>query len=257
MKRFILFSLFLSQPAWAAFRVVLDPGHGGTDHGAVFQSGSSRVAEKEITLILAKQVARLLREEKDLEVALTRQDDREVPLPLRSQIANENQADLFISIHMNSTQPETMGRTEGVETYILNTATDASSRRLAQIEKNSDVDLILKDLRLDANLPRSKKLACALQQNLVRVTASKAPQLIQHRDRGVKQALFYVLLGTNMPSVLLELGFINSARDRSMLLAPRTQELMSRAISTAIQEYRQSFKNPLILASHLNKCKIN
>jgi N-acetylmuramoyl-L-alanine amidase len=126
------------------FRVVIDPGHGGSDEGTVYYSGKQRIAEKWLTLQLAKRTARQLRA-RGYFVTLTRQDDRDVPLGDRTQLANSLGADVFISLHINSSENLRLGsrfsrtqskEAEGIETYILNNTTDASSRRLAQLENS-------------------------------------------------------------------------------------------------------------------------
>jgi N-acetylmuramoyl-L-alanine amidase len=264
---------FLSSASWAEarpqpFRVVLDPGHGGADEGTVYRTSSSRIAEKVLTLQLARKVARQLRGRGYL-VTLTRNDDHEVALGTRTQIANQLGAQIFISIHMNSSEEARRKDAEGIETYILNNTTDASSKRLARLEnsvisssptvggtppEDRDVALILKDLRLDGNLSSSKRLACSLQEHLVRATSNRANLL--RRNRGVKQALFHVLLGADMPSVLVETGFLNSAHDRSFALSMRGQGIASRAIADAVDHYRNRLKGVNNLTS-LSRCKVN
>lgn len=239
----------------APFRVVIDPGHGGSDHGTVFDNGILQIAEKDVTLMIARQVAEQLRA-KGFHVTLTRQNDKEIPLGARTQLANRLGADIFLSIHMNSgDSPEA----EGIETFILNNTTDASSRRLAHLEntvishdgidtpEQADVALILRDLRLDANLSESKRLACAIQSGL---TEGK------RRSRGVKQALFHVLLGADMPSVLVEAGFLSSPRDRALVLSPQGRRAMSASIANAVEQFKQS-KGTRIAHSTLNRCKVN
>jgi N-acetylmuramoyl-L-alanine amidase len=273
---FAAFSLALPSSASAGidlslfkkpFRVVIDPGHGGYDHGTIYTQGSQKIAEKDLTLALAHQTAAQLRAQ-GFSVILTREKDQDVALPARTALANKLGADVFISIHMNS------GGAEGIETYILNNATDASSKRLAQLENSviepdsagspeqNDVALILKDLRLDANLSESKRLACAVQANLIRGSA-RAQQAVfprspasSPRNRGVKQALFYVLLGADMPSVLVEAGFINSARDRATVLSPAGRKHLALAIAQSVDQFRQS-RESRRTAMALNKCKIH
>jgi N-acetylmuramoyl-L-alanine amidase len=247
------------------FRVVIDPGHGGSDEGTVFENEKIRIAEKTVTLQLARKVAQQLKRQ-GYEVTLTRNQDREVPLPHRTALANRLKADVFISLHMNSTQTLNLNDAEGVETFILNNATDASSRRLARLEnalisqekpgspQQWDVALILKDLRLDANLAKSKQLACQVQSKLVSATSN--PLSKAKRNRGVRQALFHVLLGADMPSVLVEAGFLNSHHDRKFILSPKGQTAMSKAISEAIDLYRKQKESPRSTFS-LHKCKIN
>ncbi len=250
--------LFLTPlSASAAFRVVIDPGHGGSDLGTTFDNGTIQIAEKDVTLALAQETARELRA-KGIEAILTRTKDQELPLPARTAMANKLKADVFISIHMNSTAVAGATIVEGVETFILNNTTDASSRRLAQLENavlggvkgqnpvENDVALILKDLRLDANLSESKRLACSIQEQL---STNK-------RNRGVKQALFYVLLGADMPSVLVEAGFLNSARDRELVLSPTGQKKIAKAITQAMLRFSREKNTPKATVV-LSRCQIH
>ncbi len=279
----------------AVFKVVIDPGHGGADEGTVYSSGRTRIAEKTVTLQLSRQIANLLRSQ-GVSVTLTRNEDREVPLPERTALANRLKADVFISIHINSTDKgkqnqEHLDAAEGVETFILNHTTDASSKRLAHLENSvfselnvknygkdshtptsvpMDVALILKDLRLDANLSESKRLACTIQKNLVlsalrpsdpihsrELTFTKGSKnAAKKRDRGVKQALFHVLLGADMPSVLVEPGFLSSARDRTWILSAQGRFKVSHAIAQAIEQFRRH-QTATYGALSLSKCKVN
>jgi len=245
------------------FRVVIDPGHGGPDEGTVFVHGATRLTEKEVTLQLAQRVAQQLLAQ-GIQVTLTRTTDQEVTLPRRTALANQLGADVFISIHMNSTHDSSLTEAEGVETYILNSTSDALSKRLARLENSvisqptespeqMDVALILKDLRLDANLSESKRLACSIQKSLVAAT-SKRP-LFTKRNRGVKQALFHVLLGADMPSILVEAGFLSSPRDRALVTSPEGQTKMSQAIAQAVAEFqhRKNMKSRFAF----NRCKVN
>jgi N-acetylmuramoyl-L-alanine amidase len=176
---------------------------------------------------------------------------------------------------MNSTSGLSLTDAEGIETYILNNATDASSRRLAHLENqvlnpntatNSpeqlDVALILKDLRLDANLSESKRLACVIQDGLVhatrqlRLTEGVRRPRARLRNRGVKQALFHVLLGADMPSVLVEAGFLSNARDRALVLSSRGQQSLSSAIVQAVEHFRKT-KGTAHALSTLSRCKVH
>jgi N-acetylmuramoyl-L-alanine amidase len=270
------------------FKVVIDPGHGGSDTGTTFYNGMYQITEKSVTLLLARQVSDQLRAE-GIDATLTRRDDRDLSLGKRTELANRLGADLFLSIHMNSTHVQGRGDPEGVETYILNNATDASSRRLAHLEntvishvgietpEQADVALILRDMRLDANLSESKRLACALQSNLagrglakvrllgstqngaqnrVQSAALLAARRTAQRNRGVKQALFHVLLGADMPSVLVEAGFLSSAHDRAIVLSPDGRKMIANAIVRAIEQYR-SLKGTRAATVALNSCKVH
>ncbi len=264
----LLALILVSASAWSAprpFRVVIDPGHGGADLGAIYQKGSERLAEKDLTLLLSQQVARRLRA-RGFQVTLTRDDDREVALPTRTALANKLNADVFLSIHMNSTANPSSADAVGIETYILNGTSDASSKRLAHLEnsvlgesdaahdsqENLDVALILKDLQLDANQGESKRLACHVQSQLV---ASTMGNRLSPRNRGVRQALFHVLLGADMPSVLVEAGFISNPQDRSLVLSTRGQTQMSEAIAAAIDRFRLQ-KGTAEARSTLSRCQV-
>ena len=283
-KRFIYVSewavliSFCSGPRWAEashiFNVVIDPGHGGIDEGAVYRSSGRKLAEKDITLQVAKKVAERLRN-RGVQVTLTRTSDTEITLPSRTALANRLKADLFLSIHLNSTgNPDRMKEAEGVETFILNNTTDATSKRLAYLENRGlgtlpqvttdtpqaftggmDVALILKDLQLDANLAGSKLLACSLQDQMLATTSAVMGNAAA-RSRGVKQSLFHVLLGADMPSALIEIGFLSSPHDRMLLTSLQGQELMSSAINRAIDVYQRDRNSPL---AHLilSRCKIH
>lgn len=252
----IAISCVWSLPASAApkaFTVVLDPGHGGADYGAASGHGSARVLEKNLTLAIARETARALQARK-IQVSLTRDTDVELPLSVRTSFANRLKADVFISIHMNSS-PEAEIPEGGAETYILNTTTDESSKRLAHLEnsvlggsaelsnQSSDVALILKDLRLDANLPESKRLACLVQRG-------------QGGKRGIKQALFFVLLGADMPSALFEAGFINATKDRARIAQGPALRALAESLASAIATFRDDRGTPRARAT-LSNCPIH
>ena len=231
------------------FHVVLDPGHGGADEGAAFRAPRQLLREKDVTLLIAQEVARQLRA-RGIEVTLTRTTDADVPLAVRTSFANRLGADVFISLHLNSTQAGHDPHAEGIETYILNNTSDASSRRLAQLENSvigaqleevasdqTDVALILKDLQLDGNLGESRRLACLLQANLVRSARTKNAHA---RDRGVKQALFHVLLGADMPSALIEAGFLSHAQDRALMTTLMGRRTLAQGVAQAILRFKEA-----------------
>ncbi len=270
MLLFTAFTLLASAPWGQAaprpFRVVLDPGHGGADLGATAEQDGKLLAEKDLTLALALEAKKQL-QLRGIQVSLTRSRDAEVPLSERTALANRQKADLFISIHMNSTPSGQRNPSpRGVETFILNNTSSESSLRLAYLENSSnrpnlpevktqadsaDVALILKDLTLDANLSESKRLACAIQDTLVRVTGAKGP-----RDRGVKQALFHVLLGADMPSALLEAGFMSSPEDRTQVLQPLTRMKQAIAIAQAVDQFRKDSGTRQARQS-LSQCRVH
>ena len=217
-------------------RVVVDAGHGGKDTGAI---GPHGVREKDMALAIAKKVAARL---KDLgfTVVMTRKDDTFIALDDRTRIANEARADLFISIHCNAAKRRKL---EGVETWTLNVGSDRYAARLAAFENAeadrtvSDLRLILADLATKANATDARDLAQSVQSSLMRTLRSRVGQV---RDHGVKQALFYVLLGTHMPSILVETGFISNPADEARLKSKRFQDGTAEAIARGVKDFIES-----------------
>ena len=214
-------------------RVVIDAGHGGRDAGAV---GPHGVREKEMALSIARKVAIRLKA-LGFTVILTRRDDTFVSLDDRTRIANEAHADLFVSIHCNAARKRKL---EGVETWTLNVASDRYAARLAAFENAdadrtvSDLRLILADLATKANASDARELAQSVQASLVRTLRSRVGAV---RDHGVKQALFYVLLGTHMPSILVETGFISNPAEEARLKSTRFQEGTAEAIARGVKDF--------------------
>lgn len=220
-------------------RIVIDAGHGGKDTGAIGKDG---LYEKNITLGLAKKLAQRVKEELNLEVILTRDTDRFIPLEERTAIANTRHADLFISLHLNaSPNPQT----EGVETYFLNLTTDEDSIRVAARENATstkrigDLQKILKDLMLNTKIEESARLAGHVQKRLVEALNEKFAPVKSH---GVKQAPFYVLIGAQMPSILVEASFISNDRDRERLLKEEYQDQIVEGILRGIDGYIKETK---------------
>jgi N-acetylmuramoyl-L-alanine amidase len=223
--------------------------------------------EKELTLALARETARILRA-RGVTTILTRTEDKDVPLGARTALANRLKADVFLSIHMNSIDTPMVVGAEGFETYILNNTTDATSKRLAHLENSVlspeeraaaespeqlDVALILRDLRLDANLSESKRLACIVQDHLM--GTAKAAK-IKTRNRGVRQALFHVLLGAEMPSVLVEAGFLSNARDRENMQSPKGRHALGAALAKSILSFRDT-RGTSQAQLTLSRCKVH
>jgi N-acetylmuramoyl-L-alanine amidase len=237
------------QLALGVRRVVIDPGHGGKDFGAPgFFPG---VHEKDVALEIAKRVARKLREELGLEVMLTRNDDRYLTLEERTAFANTRNGDLFVSIHTNASRDP---RAYGTETYFLNLATDDESIRVAAMEnatstKNiSDLHSILNDLLKNAKINESSRLAAFVQGALVKNLNLKGYDRI--KDKGVKQAPFYVLLGARMPSILVETAFISNREECQRLTNPSYQDNLADSIIKGVRTYIQqlsptAFREPV------------
>jgi len=231
-------SALAKQLALGVSRIVIDPGHGGRDYGAPgYLKG---VHEKHVTLQIARKLAQLIREELECEVFLTRNGDRFLTLEERTAIANTKNADLFISIHTNSHKDR---RAYGIETYFLNLATDDDAIRVAAMEnatstKNiSDLQTILYDLMQNAKINESSRLAGNVQVSVV--THLKSRRWSRIKDKGVKQAPFYVLLGAQMPAILVETGFISNPRECKRLVDPQYQKRVSEAIVMGVKKYIQ------------------
>ena len=218
-------------------KIVLDPGHGGKDPGAI---GIGGIAEKDIVLAVAKKLANKLKEEMGVQVILTRTDDRFIPLEDRTAIANAQEADLFVSLHMNASPN---GEAKGLETYYLDNTTDEASLRLAARENStsrknvSDLQFILSDMTQNMKLEDSITLAHRLHQSLV---DSMSKRLTDVKDLGVKKALFYVLVGARMPSVLVEMFFITNKTEGRAMSQESYQNAVVDALYEGIAKYKES-----------------
>ncbi len=225
---------FAWPPATDSVRIVIDAGHGGHDSGAV---GVDGLVEKEITLAISRMLHAHLNEVPGFDVYLTRTDDRYLSLRERSEIANRLQADLFISIHGNAGRRATA---QGFEIFIAGRrADDADAMALASLENGGETDFVVSDtqnmlaeLALADQRQQSARAADAL---LRRVTGKLAVE-----NRGVKQAPFWVLLGSNMPAVLIETGFLSNHQESRLLADPAYQRQMTQALSDALEALRPS-----------------
>lgn len=214
--------------------IVIDPGHGGKDPGAI---GANGLREKDVVLKLSKLLARKIREELHCEAVLTRTDDRFLPLERRTAIANMERADLFISLHTNAHKYRSA---QGIETYFLNVALDEHSMNLAAKEnatskKNiSDLQVILNDLMLNTKIFESSSLAKFVQQGLLRELRQGYKKV---RDRGVRQAPFYVLIGAKMPAILVEIGYITNFIENKRLCSDNYLARVASGIVKGIDSY--------------------
>jgi N-acetylmuramoyl-L-alanine amidase len=225
------------NPGPAVRKIVLDPGHGGKDPGAI---GSGGIAEKDIVLAVAKKLANKLKRDMGADVVLTRTDDRFIPLEERTAIANAQGADLFISLHMNaSPNPEA----RGLETYYLDNTNDEASLRLAARENGtsrkqvSDLQFILSDMIQNMKLEDSINLAHRLHHSLVGRLSSGFTEV---KDLGVKKALFYVLVGARMPSVLVEMFFISNPAEARAMSEESYQDTVVEALYDGILKHNES-----------------
>ena len=218
-------------------RVVIDPGHGGRDTGTI---GPSGLKEKDLVLDIAYRLKERLEQELGTDVLLTRRDDRFVPLEERTAIANQNSADLFISIHANASRNRGVS---GIETYVLDFARSAAEREIASRENASaqrnirELENLLRQIALEDYNEESRDFAHVIQRNLVE---DLSPQMSDPHDRGVKQAPFIVLIGSNMPSILTEIGFISNPADERYFRQEEARNQVADALFRGVEAYLRS-----------------
>src|SRR5262245_52606368 len=229
--------------------IVLDAGHGGHDPGA---TGPSGLTEKEVVLDVVKRVARLIEEDLKVKVALTRSADIFVPLRDRTNFANKQRADLFVSVHANA-HPNSVS--EGVETYFLSSeASDSDARQVAAAE-NGVVQLETPASRARGDVLKS--ILWALAQSEFQQESSFMAETVQDSmtrslnlvNRGVKQAGFYVLGGAAMPAILIEIGFMTNPKEEKRLGTPAYREAVARAIHAGLSEYKRRYDQRVATAA--------
>lgn len=215
-------------------RIVIDPGHGGHDNGT---HGPSGLQEKDLVLDVSKRLAKLLEERLGSEVILTRSDDTFIPLEERTQIANDKKADLFLSVHANSSQIRTA---DGVETYYLSfttskTALDVAARENASSQRSIyDLQELLQKIALKDKVDESREFASRVQTALTALSVKSGTKI---RDRGVRKAPFVVLIGASMPSVLAEIGFLSNAADETLMRKPEQRQKIAEALYKGVASY--------------------
>ncbi len=221
--------------------IVLDAGHGGHDPGA---RGPNGVQEKDVVLDVTRRAARMIEDGLGIKVVLTRSTDVFVPLRERTNFANKQRADLFVSIHANA-HPQSVS--EGVETYFLSSeATDNAARQTAAIENNV-VELESPQSRQKTDLLKSILWDMAqseFQQEssfLAETVQDSMTQSLRLVSRGVKQAGFYVLGGAAMPAILIEIGFLTNPKEERKLASPEHREAIARAIYASLAEYKRRY----------------
>ncbi len=237
------------QLALGVKRIVIDPGHGGKDPGAIgYLKG---IREKNVTLEISRRLAKKIRLRLGCEVILTRNSDTFLSLEERTAIANTKNADLFISVHTNANRAMAC---RGIETYFLNLATDedailVAARENATSAKNiSDLQTIFSDLMKNAMIDESSRLAGYVQESMIRELKPKYQWI---KDKGVKKAPFYVLLGAEMPSILIETAFITNPRECRRLNSASYQEDLANAIVTGLQRYIKDIHPTAHIKAHL------
>jgi N-acetylmuramoyl-L-alanine amidase len=221
-------------------RVVLDPGHGGHDEGT---AGPNGLLEKDLVLDVALRLGKLIESRMGSEVIYTRSDDTFIPLERRTAIANEKQADLFLSIHANSSPYPRIG---GVESYYLNftNAKDAlavASRENASSDKSVfELHDLIQKITLQDKAEESKEFAGCVQAALFPFAARYDPGI---KNRGVKKAPFVVLIGASMPSVLAEIGFLSNSREEALLKKSDHRQKLAEALYHGVSHYAQSLSH--------------
>ncbi len=235
----------LAAPA-APYIVVIDPGHGGSDVGAsVPLKGRKRLTEKEVALKIATLTARLLKDPvynkalgRPIKVLLTRSSDKELSLEQRAEVARSANAHLFLSIHANS-DPSHHAR--GLETYFLNNTNLESASKLEKIENKrskkysaNSTALLIRSIATDATVASSKQAAETIHNSLTNHLRSLEWKV---RDRGVRQGLFYVLLDTQVPSVLLEAFFLSNPQDREYVSQPENREKIAEGLARGVLRF--------------------
>ena len=215
-------------------RIVVDAGHGGHDTGTI---GPNGLYEKDLVLDVALRLGKLLENRLGADVVYTRDDDTFVPLETRTAIANQQQADLFISIHANSSRDPSA---RGVETYYLNftssrDALEVAARENAVSEASiHELQDLVKKIALKEKIEESREFATDVQTSLHTGLAAKAPAI---RDRGVKKAPFIVLIGANMPSILAEISFISNPADEKKLQTPDYRQKIAESLYKGVAKY--------------------
>jgi N-acetylmuramoyl-L-alanine amidase len=215
-------------------RIVIDPGHGGHDTGTI---GPNGFTEKDLVLDVSLRLGRLLESKLGAEVVYTRDDDTFIPLESRTAVANQSQADLFLSVHANSSRDQ---GARGIETYYLNftsseDALEVAARENAVSEKSiHELQDLVKKIALKDKIEESREFASEVQSALYKGLSKKNKGL---RNRGVKKAPFVVLIGANMPSILAEISFLSNATDARQLKTPQYRQRIAEALYKGVAEY--------------------
>ena len=223
-------------------RIVIDPGHGGRDPGTI----SKGLSEAALTLDVALRLEKLLQKELGVEVVLTRRTDVFIPLEERTAIANRQNADLFLSIHANSSRST---GAKGIETYFLSFASSPEAEEVAARENSASeremhqLPDIIKAITLNNKLDESRDLANMVQESLV-TNLKKTNKDV--RSRGVKKAPFVVLIGAQMPSVLAEIAFITNRQELQLLKTSAYKDKIAQALHAAVLRYRKSLKGAAV-----------
>jgi N-acetylmuramoyl-L-alanine amidase len=230
-------------------KIVIDPGHGGHDTGTI---GPDGLQEKDLVLEVGRRLGKLLQTRLGAEVVYTRKNDTFIPLETRTAIANQQRADLFISIHANSSHDSDA---RGVETYYLNftsspEALEVAARENAVSEKSIyELQDLVKKIAMKEKIEESREFAGDVQASLHSGLAAKSPAI---RDRGVKKAPFIVLIGANMPSILAEISFVSNPTDEHRLETSEYRQRIAESLYRGIAKYVDGLSG-VKMASKLEK----
>ncbi len=233
---------------WLLDTIVIDPGHGGRDPGAI---GVGKLREKDVTLSIGTKLGKILAKKMpEVKVIYTRKTDKFVELRRRTQIANENGGKLFVSIHANANRDR---RAAGFETYILGTEKGEAARSVVERENAviqfedpssqqhyDGINVILATMAQSAFLRQSEQLAARVQREMAR-------KLTRHKmkDRGVKQAPFWVMVGASMPCILVETGFITNRHEAKILKTARHQQEMAESIFAGLKNFKEEYESAI------------
>ena len=237
----VLTNLESDRQKWQIDRIVIDPGHGGKDPGAV---GPNGVLEKDVVLRISRYLKTMLEKDLGVDVIMTRDSDTFIPLHQRTEIANQNAAKLFISIHANANKNRTV---QGTSTYILGTAKTDEAVEAARLENSvikleespqkyphlEDEQFILSSMAQSEFTRESEQLAAAVQNNTSRLSGL--------RDRGVKQGDYYVLIGASMPNILFETAFISNPAEERKLKTSAFQKKIAKGIFEGIKDFKSLY----------------
>ena len=233
------------QPPRARYRIMIDPGHGGRDPGAI---GIGGLEEKTVVLAISKRLGKKLASRLPVEVVYTREKDAFIPLPERTARANAAGADLFLSIHANASKNP---QAQGVETYYLNNTNNRATIRLASLEnglrdvqpaehKESELSYILSDLIQNGKAEESLSLAQALQTSMITHVSKRHSRV---RNLGVKKGPFYVLVGAHMPCVLVEVSFLTHRLQGKLLRSSVYREAIAEGLFQGIARFIRDGQN--------------
>lgn len=239
----ILDELAHEREKWKINKIIIDPGHGGKDPGCV---GPNQIYEKNITLAIARAVQAELQKRMDVEVILTRNNDTFIPLERRTQMANQADGKLFISIHVDANKVKSL---RGHTIYFMGPAKTDAARQAAQFENSviqledsqnayeglSDAAFILAANAQNSYNKESQDLAAMIDEEIQKENGSAG--------HGVRQAGFYVLYGASMPNILIETGFMTNSADRQNLSTPTYQKSSARAICSAVIKFKERYES--------------